>query len=165
MKQIKKYPNYYATEDGKIFSEKTKKYLKPSYDKQGYARIGIYVGNYKTKTIKVHRLIAETFIENPFNKKDVNHIDGDKSNNCISNLEWCTRSENIKHAFRNGLKKISKKQIDGVKNRFSKKLVDIQSGKKYPSLKAASIDLDISYATLKNYFRPNRKNKTTLRWM
>ena len=128
MKEIKKYPGYFVNKDGLVFSSKTNKFLKFSYDQQGYQRVGLYIGNYKTKTIKVHRLIAETFIENPLNKKDVNHIDGKKSNNSVSNLEWCTRSENIKHAFNNGLKIISDKQ----KERFSK-MVKSQTGSKNPA--------------------------------
>lgn len=164
MKQIKKYPNYYVTKEGLVFSSKSNKFLKQSFDQQGYARVGIYIGNYKSKTIKVHRLIAETFIDNPLNKKDVNHKDGNKSNNCVENLEWCTRSENMKHAYENGLKTITEKQIKGVKNRFSKKVLDTETGIIYNSLKEASIDLGINYSTLKNYFRSNRTNKTTLVW-
>ena len=94
MKAIKKYPNYFVTEEGLVFSSKTNKFLKFSYDQQGYQRVGLYIGNYKSKTIKVHRLIAETFIDNPLNKKDVNHIDGDKSNNNIENLRWVTSRQN-----------------------------------------------------------------------
>jgi len=164
MKEIKKYPNYFVTKEGLVFSSKTNKFLKFTYDQQGYQRVGLYIGNYKTKTIKVHRLVAETFIDNIENKKDVNHIDGIKSNNNISNLEWCTRSENIKHAFKNGLKIVTQNQIDGVKKRFSKQVVDKSNGKIYNSLKDASIDLNVNYSTLKNNFRKNRINKTTLRW-
>ena len=165
MRQIKKYPDYYVTEEGLIFSKKTNKFLKFSSDKQGYLRVGLYIGNYKSKTIKVHRLIAETYVENIENKKDVNHIDGVKSNNKISNLEWCTRSENIKHAFRIGLKIITDKQIQGVKSRFSKKVLDTKNGTVYKSLKEASIDLNVNYQSLKNNFRKNKINKTTLLWL
>jgi len=164
MKAIKKYPNYFVTEEGLVFSSKTNKFLKFSYDQQGYQRVGLYVGDYKSKTIKVHRLVAETFINNIENKKDVNHIDGNKANNNISNLEWCTRSENIKHAFRIGLKIITQKQTEGVKKRFSKEVIDSSNGKIYNSLKDASFDLKINYSTLKNNFRQDRINKTTLRW-
>ena len=164
MKAIKQYPNYFVTEEGLVFSSKTNKFLKFSYDQQGYQRVGLYVGNYKSKTIKVHRLVAETFVDNIENKKDVNHIDGNKSNNNIHNLEWCTRSENIKHAFANGLKTITQKQIDGVKSRFSKRVLDTKTGIIYNSLKEASVDLGINYHTLKNNFRNNRKNNTSLIW-
>ena len=164
MKEIKKYPNYFVTKKGLVFSSKTNKFLKFSYDQQGYQRVGLQIGNYKTKTIKVHRLVAETFIDNIENKKDVNHIDGNKANNDISNLEWCTRSENMKHAYRMGLKIVTQNQIDGVKKRFSKQIIDTSNGKIYNSLKDASIDLNISYSILKNNFKHNRINKTTLRW-
>ena len=164
MEQIKKYPNYFITKDGLVFSSKTNKFLKFTYDQQGYQRVGFYIGNYRSKTIKVHRLVAETFIPNIGNKKDVNHKNGIKSDNRVENLEWCTRSENIKHAFDTGLKTITDRQIDGVKSRFSKKVLDTNTGLVYASLKEASIRLGVNYNTLKNNFRINRENKTTLIW-
>ena len=79
-----------------------KKQLKSYDDGNGYFRIDITI-NGKRKTFKVHRLVAEHFVENRENKPQVNHIDGNKSNNHYSNLEWCSAKENIIHAYKNGL--------------------------------------------------------------
>jgi len=76
-----------------------KKYLKP----EGYINACLYKYG-KKKYIMVHVLVAKTFIPNPENKKCINHKDGNKQNNSIENLEWCSYSENHKHAYKNGLK-------------------------------------------------------------
>ena len=75
----------------------------------GYARVRI-----KGKRYKIHRLVAETFIPNPEDKREVNHKDGNKLNNRADNLEWATRSENQKHAYKIGLQKSSEKQKQAV---------------------------------------------------
>jgi hypothetical protein len=72
-------------------------------DANGYFRVSLSKSGVN-KTHKVHRLVATAFIPNPDNLPCVNHIDGDKTNNKISNLEWCTHSENLKHACTMGLK-------------------------------------------------------------
>lgn len=72
--------------------------------KKGYRQV-ILVKNKKRKYASVHRLVAETFIPNPNNLPQVNHKDGNKSNNNVDNLEWCTQSENQIHAYKNGLQK------------------------------------------------------------
>lgn len=72
-------------------------------DKDGYFRVYLSKSS-KKKQFMVHRLVAEAFIKNPDNRPVVNHIDGNKQNNAITNLEWCTRSENDLHAFRLGLR-------------------------------------------------------------
>lgn len=71
---------------------------------RGYETVGL-TKNGKQKTKPVHRIIAEAFIPNPENKEEVNHLDGDKLNNKLSNLEWVTKSENSLHAFKLGLRK------------------------------------------------------------
>ena len=78
--------------------------MKPALDSRGYLRTMIVI-NGRARTIKVHRLVAEAWIENPQGKPQVNHKDGIKSNNHIDNLEWVTKRENIQHAFDNGLMK------------------------------------------------------------
>lgn len=75
---------------------------KPFKDKDEY--LGLTLSkNGKLQTIKVHREVAKAFIPNNNNKEQVNHIDGNKNNNIISNLEWCTNQENRNHAIKNGL--------------------------------------------------------------
>lgn len=81
------------------------KLLKPCKDSYGYLVVRV-----DKKIQKVHRLVATAFIPNPNNKPQINHIDGDKTNNRADNLEWCTSSENIIHAYKNGMKEKSRKQ-------------------------------------------------------
>ena len=174
MKAIKKYPNYFVTEEGLVFSSKTNKFLKFSYDQKGYQRVGLYVGNYKSKTIKVHRLVAETFIENIENKKDVNHIDGIKSNNNISNLEWCTRSENIKHAFRIGLSNISDKQKNrfiamtksqiGANNPAARKLINTETGEIFYTIKEVLTLVNLKRTTFQAMLNGQNPNKTKFKY-
>lgn len=92
------YVGYFVSKCGKIFSEKTKKILKHKIDKDGYC-VYVFSNNGVRKDISGHRLVAETFLDNPENKPTVNHIDGNKSNNNVSNLEWATYSENNHHRF------------------------------------------------------------------
>ena len=69
---------------------------KPSYDKNNYLVVGLIKNGFK-KTFKVHRLVAQAFIPNPNNYKEINHIDGNKENNVSSNIEWCNRKQNCIH--------------------------------------------------------------------
>jgi hypothetical protein len=78
--------------------------LKTSVDKHGYVRADLCLNGVR-KALKVHRLVATAFIPNPNNKPYINHKDGNKKNNNVNNLEWCSPSENNFHAFATGLKK------------------------------------------------------------
>lgn len=102
---------YTIDEYGNIFDVELQRYRKPIVHRKGYLKVSFYV-NGKDKKFFVHRLVLMTF--NPIEGMEdlqVNHIDGNKQNNYIGNLEWCTQSENQKHAFEHGL--ISRK---GTKN-------------------------------------------------
>jgi len=106
LNEINGYENcskYKIYENGDIYNKKGKK-LKLSVDTKGYKYLDIRQQNGKNKCPKIHRLIAEAFLENLENKPQINHIDGNKLNNSIENLEWCTQEENRKHAIKLGLK-------------------------------------------------------------
>ena len=92
--------NYKVSNYGKIFSKRTNKILKGELTEKGYIRVALT----EHKRYLVHCIVARTFIPNPENKTQVNHIDGNKQNNYVDNLEWCTQSENMRHALKTGLK-------------------------------------------------------------
>ena len=101
----------------------TERILKHHIGDKGYHQVNL-VCNGKNKYPLVHRLVAETFIENPQNKDQVNHIDGNKNNNTVSNLEWVSCSENILHAYRTQLKfpnratKLSNDQVEYIRKNY-----------------------------------------------
>ena len=95
---------YIATSDGKIFNEKTGKYLRPQSNGQ-YYKVTLTLDRSKQQQFLLHRIIAECFIPNPMNKKEVNHINGNKYDNRVENLEWVTPSENQIHSVKTNLRK------------------------------------------------------------
>jgi len=112
---------YSVTKDGRVYSHarydsrghlSKGKWMNPSPDNKGYLRVTLR-SNGCQKTLKVHRLVAQLFIPNPHCKPEVNHIDGNKANNNLHNLEWSTSSENASHAFRTGLKRGAKGALNG----------------------------------------------------
>lgn len=108
---MEKIDNVYTiTSQGKVLNTKTNQVLKTSVLNTGYVRVSLYG---KTKTL--HRLLAIAFIPNPNKYRCVNHIDGDKQNNSLSNLEWCTHSYNMQHSFDIGIRESNPKtQVRGI---------------------------------------------------
>lgn len=90
---------YSVDKEGNIFSHRSNIYLKEEIDKDGYHRIRLCKHQKKFRYNR-HRLVALTFIDNPKNKAEVNHKDGNKNNNNVENLEWVTRQENSLHSTR-----------------------------------------------------------------
>lgn len=93
----------FVTRDGRVFKRKENYEFEFTHNvcSLGYHRVHITRPNGKRGIIGIHRLVALAFIDNPESKPDVNHIDGDKSNNKVENLQWVTKSENILHSVHN----------------------------------------------------------------
>jgi hypothetical protein len=120
-KLIAEFGKYKVTADGKVFGQFGKE-LKLHLGTSGYVQLNAWAGG-KIKTHLVHRLVAQLFIPNPEDLPEVNHKDGDKTNNKVSNLEWVSRSGNILHGIENGLIKKSMVGRTGKKHWKSKTVI------------------------------------------
>jgi len=124
------------------------KILKQRPDEKGYMRIDIKDNSGKRKYYGIHRLVASVFIPNPDNKPQVNHIDGNKANNDVDNLEWVTNGENQKHAYRLGLNYVTGRagkpkravvQIDPITKQVIAEYESISSAAKAVNCKSSSL--------------------------
>ena len=133
-----------------------KKYLKTRINNCGYREVRLNK-NGGTKTYLLHRLLALTFLPYAPSKMEVNHKDGKKTNNSLSNLEWVSHRENVVHAYKTGLFKVFDKT--------RKKVIDTCSGKEFESARKAAHYYKIPYSSCKNYLNGNRHNPTCLRYL
>ena len=155
-KDIKGYEGIYQVSNlGKVKSlnykrGKHEKEIKQALNSRGYLEVGLFNG--KVKTHRVHRLVAQTFIPNPENKDEVNHIDGNKKNNTVNNLEWNTSKENIHHAWENKLICFSKESRKKAGISRQKPCLQYDKNnhliKRWDSLKQASKELGICKSTI-----------------
>ena len=108
----------------------------------GYVYIFLMKDN-KRKNFRLHKLVAQTFIPNPNNLSQINHKDGNKQNNCVDNLEWCTCKENIQHAYKLGLANNNNQKIKVLQYDLENNLIE-----KYDSLLEASKQTNISISSI-----------------
>ena len=111
--------DYIVSSEGDVvsFKHRAPRLLKETYTKTGYSRLSLCL-NGKRKVVKVHRIVALAFLPREDKRNHVNHKDGDKSNNSVANLEWCTISENIKHAYSTGLRIATNQYTKKLSNNF-----------------------------------------------
>ncbi len=141
---LKRNPMYAVNKDGQVYSLRRGHVLNPKRNHDGYLRIQLYSVN-GCEFVSIHRLIAETFIPNPESKPFVNHIDGNKQNNRVSNLEWCTQKENIAHAWENGL---SHRPLNTCGKKVRQLRRDGSLIREYPSLMEAERTTGILHANI-----------------
>ena len=122
MRDIKGYEGIYAiTSCGRVWSYRSKKFLKPNTDKDGYEYVILQLNKNK-KTIKIHRLVAETYIPNPDNLPQINHKDEVRNHNWINNLEWCDAKYNTRYSKAKKVKCIETGEIFESRTDAAKKV-------------------------------------------
>lgn len=165
-KEIEGFPNYQISNYGNVKNVKKNRYKVPGTDKKGYLKVDLYK-NSKRTTKKIHRLVATAFLkkENDSKRNDINHIDGNKHNNNVTNLEWCTKSENMQHAFKNHLVHIEGRRPSygmlGKKNPnggAQKRVRVIENNKEYKSIAACSRDLNLSDRSIVDCLKGRQKS-------
>lgn len=171
-KNIEGYENYYQVSNyGKVKSLKriiirgdNKPYpqkeqlLKPGKTKKGYLQVAL-TKEFKTKPCRVHRLVAQAFIPNQNNLPQVNHIDGNKENNNVSNLEWVSNYDNMQHSIKTGLRdthKISKKLIEKNKRPVNQYNLKGEFIKRWECIKEAETTLHIPNQNIVNVCQGKR---------
>ena len=161
MQTIKGFENYSVNKTGQIYSHYKNKFIRLNKKNNGYLQINLYnKGTFKTKL--VHRIVAESYILNINNLKQVNHINGIKHDNRIDNLEWVSAKQNTIHSWKIGLSINTEYQRIKSSEIHSKIVLDLNTGIFYDSVKQASKILDIYYPLLKNMLNGATKNKTSL---
>ena len=137
-------------------------FLKPGTDKYGYLYVLLYK-NGKPRHFKIHRLVAKAFLENPYNKPEVNHKDEDKTNNCLTNLEWMTSKENINYGTHNERAAKSRINHQAISKSVLQYSLDGEFIKEWPSTMQIERELGFSSSNISECC--NGKQKTSYRYI
>lgn len=158
-RMIKGWERYEVSNKGRVRNVETCQILKARPDKEGYMMLTFSI-DCKRATKKVHRLVTEAFIPNPDNKPQVNHIDGNKANNSVGNLEWCTSSENHIHAY----KFLGRKANTEKSGRAKKKVLCVDTGEIFESATDAAKSVNGYQGAISSVCRNERNTYKGKHW-
>lgn len=169
MKPIEGFTGYFITSRGEVISKRkvTDRLLRSHRDKDGYLNSRIYREKVPFN-LKVHRIVALAFIPNPENKPQVNHINGDKADNRVENLEWCTQSENMQHSYgvlgRSG--PMTGKALGNHPS--SRKIIQLDSSfnkiKSFSSITEAAKEVGVGPSAICSVVKGRKKSAGGFRW-
>lgn len=131
--EVKDHPGYYINKAGSLYNSKTKRFIKTTV-KNGYLRY-----NVDWKVRQVHRVLAIQFIPNPNNYNSIDHIDCNKLNNSLSNLEWVDIEENKKRAYNNGLTRVVKTMVTFTKDNESFSILGLENASNVFGIKKSTL--------------------------
>ena len=168
---IKGFEDYQVTDDGRVWSKKSNKWMKQRLDRYGYPRISFHDGD-KVLTFTIHRLVAKHFIPNPTNLPCINHKDECKTNNVYTNLEYCSVAENNAHGTRTQRASASMigKSHQGVINREDESIPVCQYTTdgvfvaEYPSINDAARKYNVVMQAISNCCRHKSKTSCGYVW-
>lgn len=149
--------HYSVSSEGRVRNDETGHIRAQEENEYGYCKVRLHYNNSKHWK-KVHRLVAEAFIPNPDNKPQVNHIDGNKLNNNVENLEWVDNSQNMKHAYAMGAIKVPNDTYSG------KPILCVNTGEYYSSIANASEKTGIPERCIRECINWRRKETHGLRF-
>lgn len=153
--------SYFIDENGNVYSVALGRYVKKTLMNTGYYSVSLVIDGVRKKHL-LHRLLAQKFIPNPNRFTQVNHIDGNKVNNRLDNLEWCTPSQNQLHAFKLGLKSNSHPKPS---RRVSVSCVDSKGNKRtFNSITEASRSTGSLHSSINNCLKGRTKTCGGLTW-
>ncbi len=161
----KDFKGYKVFDGGKIIGKKGDE-LRNYKGTSGYFQLNSWEGKVQ-KTYLIHRIVAQLYVPNPLNLLEVNHDDGNKENNWSWNLKWCTRPQNIQHAFDNGLISKAKPHLKGAKNKRSKKVLMFLNGEQINSFEStgdAAEKTGYSRSTIQDACRGRIKTYKSFTW-
>lgn len=155
MLDIKGYEGLYAiTSCGKVWSHRRKIFLKPLITKKGYCTVELSRG----RVYRIHRLVAQAYLSNPDNLPEVNHKDEDKSNNSVSNLEWCTSEYNLTYGT------CRQRAKESIKTKYGKSVYCVELDKTFSSAGEASAELHIKDDRIRYCCKGRRKTAGGYHW-